>query len=236
MLSSRFVTKPQTDTDIKVFSLSSPHPWRLKARHFIVFVGLLSLSMHLSNLMAKNDAKPVMWTPPVEPPGAVIVTHNSFTPPTPVSETLPAAQAASVNVAAVNTKATDRLVNTPSLPHPKEADKESANEELIDALSQWSEAWRKQDMGRYLAAYAPSFAPAKGTSREAWAKQRTVRISAKKNIRHEVRDVSVQIAQNKAIVKFTQVYADERLQQTDHKTMHWVLSDGRWLIARELTQ
>lgn len=91
-------------------------------------------------------------------------------------------------------------------------------------------------MRAYLGAYAPSFVPAQGTSREAWAKQRTARITAKQNIRHEVRDVDIQLVQNKAIVKFTQIYADERLNQTDQKTMHWVLSDGRWLIAHEVAR
>ena len=91
-------------------------------------------------------------------------------------------------------------------------------------------------MRAYLGAYAPSFVPAQGTSREAWAKQRTARITAKQNIRHEVRDVDVQLDQNKAIVKFTQVYADERLNQTDQKTMHWVQRDGRWWIVSERTR
>lgn len=238
MLSHKLHPCPISPSHPKVFSLSSQSRWRLSGRHLLVFVALVSLSLHLSSLMAKNEANPVMWNPPVEPPGAVIVTRNSFEPPGFVAREHGTLQLAAVPSVVLDhgskplLQMTDAKANSVRSEQPKEP----VAEDIQIALSQWSDAWRKQDMGRYLAAYAPSFAPAKGTSREAWAKQRTARITAKKNIRHEVRDVSVQIAQNKAIVKFTQIYADERLQQTDQKTMHWVLSDGRWLIAREVTQ
>jgi hypothetical protein len=227
MFSSRFESSFQEGTDTKVFTLNSPNPWRLKARHLLVFLALISLSMHLSSLMAKNDAKPVIWTPPVEPPGAVIVTRNSFAPAQPQL-----ARTQSLDVAAVNVSVAGRSgakkTHAPAT--------ETASEDLIAALKRWSDAWSRQDMDAYLGAYSPSFEPAKGSSREAWAKQRTARITAKQNIRHEVRDVDVQLEQNKAIVKFTQVYADERLNKTDQKTMHWVLNNGRWQIAREVTR
>jgi hypothetical protein len=227
MFSSRFDSSFQVNTDTKVFTLASPNPWRLKARYLLVFVALISMSMHLTSLMAKNDAKPVMWTPPVEPPGAVIVTRNTFTPAQPQL-----ARAQPVDAAAVKVSVAGRSGATKT-PVPAA---DAASDDLIAALERWSDAWSRQDMRAYLGAYAPSFVPAQGTSREAWAKQRTARITAKQNIRHEVRDVDVQLDQNKAIVKFTQVYVDERLNQTDQKTMHWVLSDGRWLIAREVAR
>ena len=225
MLSTRFDPRPLANPDPKVFSLSSPKPWRLKARYLLVFLTLVSLSVHLSSLMAKNDVKPVMWTPPVEPPGAVIVTRNSFDPQALLDRSRPRAEVAAVNLSVV--EQSDAL-SSPASVHV------AATEELLSSLSLWSDAWRRQDIGAYLGSYAPSFVPAKGISREAWAKLRTARITGKQNIRHEVRDVNVKLSENKAVVKFTQFYADERLQQTEQKTMHWVLSDGRWLIAREV--
>ena len=225
MLSSKFDYSFHMAADTKVFTLNAPNPWRLRARYLLVFVALISLSIHLSNLMANNDAKPVMWTPPVEPLGAVIVTRNTFTAPQPELT-----HAHPVEVAAVKDSVAGRSGATKT-PVPAV---DTLSEDLIAALERWSDAWSRQDMGAYLGAYAPSFEPSQGSSREAWVKQRTARITAKQNIRHEVRDVVVKLDQNKAVVKFTQVYADERLQQTDQKTMHWVLSDGRWLIAREV--
>jgi hypothetical protein len=225
MLSIRFAPRPIGTADAKVFSLSSPKSWRLRARYLLVFVAAISLSMHLSSLMAKNDAKPVMWTPPVEPPGAVIVTRHSFEPQPTTGRPSIAPEVSDVKVFVAGQVA-------PLDSHAPA--KQAATEELLAALTQWSDAWRRQDMNDYLGAYAPSFVPTSGGSREAWAKQRTARITSKQSIRHEVRDVQVQWSENKAIVKFTQVYADERLQQTDQKTMHWVLNNGRWQIAREL--
>lgn len=220
MRPSRFETGFQANTPPKVFSLTTAKTWRLKVRYLFVFVGLILLSLHLSSLMAKNDAMPNMWTPPVEPPGAVIVTSNSFKAAQPqLTPAQPVDVVSKVPVAG-HPSATKNLV--------------PAAEDLIAALDSWSNAWKSQDMGTYLGAYAPSFVPAKGISREAWAKLRTARITGKQNIRHEVRDVNVKLSENKAVVKFTQFYADERLQQTEQKTMHWVLSDGRWLIAREV--
>jgi hypothetical protein len=177
--------------------------------------------------MTKNDDEPIMWTSPVEPPGVVIVTSNSFAPAQPQL-----ARSQQVDIAAVKVSLGEGRGTTKTHAHVTEA----TSEDLIAALERWSDAWSRQDMGAYLGAYAPSFVPEIGSSREAWAKQRTARITSKQNIRHEFRDVDVQLDQNKAIVKFTQVYVDERLKQTDLKTMHWVLSDGRWLIAREVVR
>lgn len=225
MLSIRFAPRPIGAADAKVFSLSSPNSWRLRARYLLVFVASISMSMHLSSLMAKNDAKPIMWTPPVEPPGAVIVTRNSFEPQPTTGRPSIAPEVSDVKVFVAG-----RVAPLDSHALAKQA----ATEELLAALTHWSDAWRRQDLNDYLGAYAPSFVPTSGGSREAWAKQRTARITAKQSIRHEVSDVQVQWSENKAIVKFTQVYADDRLQQTDQKTMHWVLNNGRWQIAREV--
>jgi len=211
----------------KVFTLNSHKPWWLKPLYLLFFVVPIAMSLCLPGLMIKNDAEPIMWTSPVEPPGSVIVTRNSFAPAQPHL-----ARSQQVDVAAVKVSVGEGWDATKNHAPATEA----TSEDLIAALKLWSDAWSRRDMGSYLGAYAPSFVPELGSSREAWAKQRTARITAKQNIRHEVRDVDVQIKHNKAIVKFTQVYVDERLQQTDQKTMHWVLSDDRWLIAREVVR
>ena len=52
----------------------------LRKRHFFWFLLVLVL-MHLSQLMAKNDAHRGGWTPPSEPPGSVIVTSLSEVSP-----------------------------------------------------------------------------------------------------------------------------------------------------------
>jgi ketosteroid isomerase-like protein len=160
--------------------------------------------------MARNDGLAMGWVPPIEPPGVVIVTANSLQPQ-------PSA-------------ASERLTDQDPV-----AGLKGENEALRSALEQWSQAWRQQDMGLYLAAYADDFEPANGMDRQAWAKWRTARILSKQHIRHDMQDVTVQMDGGKALVQFTQVYRDERAQLTDHKTMHWVKCEGRWLITREMT-
>jgi hypothetical protein len=235
MFSSRFDPQLSKISNSKVFVFSSLRRWPLSARFFLIFVALSSLSMHLSSLMAKNEAKPSMWNPPVEPPGAVVVTRNSFEP-----QVLPTRGQAAPLLAIVEPS---RMDDPASKPLSRKTDSgsdmqtlEGMVEDVRAAVDQWSSAWRRQDMAIYLSAYAPQFVPAKGGSREVWAKQRTARITAKQSIRHEVRDLDIQVARNNAVVKFTQIYADERLQQTDQKTMHFALSDGRWLIVKEVAR
>jgi hypothetical protein len=83
--------------------------------------------------------------------------------------------------------------------------------------------------------YAQDFTPSKGLPSTVWAQQRTQRIQSKQNIRHEVHDLTVQIQADLATVRFTQIYQDERLRETDTKTMQWALRDGQWRITREIT-
>ncbi len=57
----------------------------------------------------------------------------------------------------------------------------------------------------------------------------------KSNIRHEMRDLDIQMSASTAVVTFAQIYQDDKLRMTDQKTMHWVYRDGLWLIALEKT-
>lgn len=191
---------------------SRARPSRLAGlKNRMLWAGLLLclLSFQGSQLMARNDGLAMGWVPPIEPPGVVIVTANSLQPQ-------PSA-------------ASERLTDQDPV-----AGLKGENEALRSALEQWSHAWRQQDMGLYLAAYAGDFEPANGMDRPAWAKWRTARILGKQHIRHDMQDVTVQMDGGKALVQFTQVYRDERAELTDHKTMHWAKREGRWLITREM--
>ena len=70
--------QPEADSPkAQVMPLSDQPAW-LKKRHLLFFLLALVL-MHLSHLMAKNDDLRGNWTPPIEPPGSVIVTSLSET-------------------------------------------------------------------------------------------------------------------------------------------------------------
>jgi hypothetical protein len=50
-----------------------------------------------------------------------------------------------------------------------------------------------------------------------------------------MQNLTLLINTNQATVRFTQIYQDERLQSSDHKTMEWVWRNGQWQITREFT-
>jgi hypothetical protein len=204
-------------------SLSTQPGW-LKKRHMLWFLLVLVL-MHLSQLMAKNDDQRGSWTPPIEPPGSVIVTS--------LSESAPNQQTANRAAVAPQRQPPPVPEITATRQQPPQASGGEAA--LRQAIQQWSQAWSGQNMAPYLGMYASDFEPAKGLSRVAWVQQRTQRITSKKSIRLEIQNLTVQINANLATVRFTQIYQDERLRASDRKTMHWVWRNGQWRITREAT-
>lgn len=221
--------QPEADTSkAQVMPLSDQPAW-LKKRHLLFFLLALVL-MHLSHLMAKNDDLRGNWTPPIEPPGSVIVTSLSETS----SGQLPVGSAAQAPAPQATPAAVVTAVEAPpQLPAPVQAS--GTEQELRQALQQWSQAWSGQAMAPYLGMYASDFEPPKGLSRSAWEQQRTQRITSKKSIRHDMQNMTLRIDANQATVRFTQIYQDERLQSSDQKTMVWVWRNGQWQITREFT-
>ncbi len=106
---------------------------------------------------------------------------------------------------------------------------------LRQAITRWSQTWSERDVPAYLSLYSQDFVPPKSLSRERWAQLRGERISGKEKITLSVQNLKLQINGSKAVVKFTQVYTDERLRKLDHKTMVWRKNDGQWLIQSETT-
>lgn len=133
---------------------------------------------------------------------------------------------------------TENAVSAAASGHQSDAlAKDAALDEagLRQALKLWSDAWRARDLKTYLSMYDDNFLPSNGLGRQAWAETRSVRISAKEKIDLSLQNLRLQITGNKATVKFTQVYSDERLSMTDNKTMLWQKRHDRWLIQREIT-
>jgi hypothetical protein len=217
--------KHGADTPVQVLA---PHqqPESMKKRHLLFFLLVLVL-MHLSQLMAKNDDQRGNWTPPIEPPGSVIVTSlsesSSSQRPVGSAAQVPSRPATSVAAVTVNQEL------------PAQLQASGSEAQLRQALQQWSQAWSGQAMTPYLGMYASDFEPPKGLSRSAWEQQRTQRITSKKSIRHDMQNMTLRFDTNQATVHFTQIYQDERLQSSDQKTMVWVWRNGQWQITREFT-
>ena len=204
----------------------SLQPVWLKKRYFLLFSSFLLL-VYSTQLMAKNDIHKGNWTPPIEPPGSVIVTalSESSTSSRPVNSAADNPQRQTVTALAATAA---RPTSPPTQAHGSEA-------ALRHAIQHWSQAWGRQSIPQYLGMYANDFEPPKGLSRTAWVQQRTQRIASKKSIRHEIQNLTIQINANQATVRFKQIYQDERLRARDRKTMHWVWRNGQWQITHEST-
>lgn len=153
----------------------------------------------------------LVWTAPVEPPGTVIITRQEM--PAPAREDQPGASQDPVPATSASL----------------------AKTQLLKAIDLWADAWRRRDVAAYLGHYGPGFETPAGMSRQVWTETRTDRISNKEKIDIAIRNLTVQLRNDRATVRFTQIYADERLRMTDRKTMVWVRHDGRWMIQKENT-
>lgn len=103
------------------------------------------------------------------------------------------------------------------------------------ALRRWAQAWSQRDVGAYVAAYVPDYAPA-GMTHEQWRTQRQSRIGDKTSIRVSVKDVSVQVFGDKATARFVQHYAANDHRSVDRKVAVFVRQGSDWRIEQERTR
>lgn len=188
------------------------------------------------------------WITPTEQPGTVSITQSvKHTPPPEAQATAKTATSSVTNAAipagtqSANSGSPDTAPisspnsstpKTPALPTEMEPQGETA---LLKAVQAWRKAWQTQDLPTYLNLYGPNFVPPQGASRQAWADTRRARIGSKQKIELSLKNLTLQMQGNTATVKFTQVYADERVRMVNGKTMVWQQADGRWLIQSETT-
>jgi hypothetical protein len=106
-------------------------------------------------------------------------------------------------------------------------------EEVLKAFDTWLRAWNARDADAYIAMYAKNFQPANGEARSAWERSRRLRIVNKSyiNVRAEAPDVTV--TQDRATVRFVQIYLSDRLRDESRKILRFAKTDGKWQIIEE---
>ncbi|MBI3171024.1 MAG: tetratricopeptide repeat protein, partial [Hydrocarboniphaga effusa] len=108
---------------------------------------------------------------------------------------------------------------------------------LERAIGTWAEAWAKQDLSAYFAAYADNFTPEAGLSRSAWEAQRRDRISKPKRIRVAARNLQFRPGtDNQVQVSFRQEYESDTFSDVTAKVVDMTLTAGGWKIVREYTR
>lgn len=108
--------------------------------------------------------------------------------------------------------------------------------EIAASLDRWKSAWQSRNVDDYLAAYSPAFAPADGSSREAWVAGRKRVIGKSAQIELELSGVKtlVQTASS-AATSFVQRYRSSKFEDKVQKVIVWQKEGDRWLIVGENT-
>lgn len=150
----------------------------------------------------------------------------------PAADELPARAAPPAAAPPAAVKVAARAVPTPmAAPAPAPS---AAAEGILAAIDAWAQAWSRQDVDAYLAAYAPDFRPGDGVSREAWERTRRERVSAPKGIAVTIDGPRVRPGEDSASVTFRQHYRSDRFKASSTKTLTLNrAADGRWLIVEE---
>ncbi|MEZ5616018.1 MAG: TolC family outer membrane protein [Rhodocyclaceae bacterium] len=113
----------------------------------------------------------------------------------------------------------------------------SAERAVAEALKAWSLAWSGRNVQAYLDAYAPTFSPADGGTREAWAAKRKNALARAGDISLDIRDIRLAVRDGQhASTVFRQAYRSAQFKDVVQKTLEWEQRDGRWLIVRETAE
>jgi hypothetical protein len=140
--------------------------------------------------------------------------------PKPASEPAPTPQSAAPAPAAV-----------PAVPA---ANSQTPQAIVQDRVTAWAAAWSAKSFDLYAGFYATSFAPADGSSRASWAKQRERRLAMAKQVQVEVRNLKLKDGGNDVLLaEFEQRYSSDSYSDVTLKELKWIKVGSQWLIERE---
>jgi tetratricopeptide (TPR) repeat protein len=149
---------------------------------------------------------------------------------------MPQPSAAPIAVAAAPAQpaaATPAPAPAPAIkPAPKIA---APDDDVLEAVKAWAQAWSRKDVEAYLGFYAQDFRTPQGAPRADWEKTRRQRILAPKTI-SVVLDAPRVSREGEALAKvtFRQAYKSDAFVSRATKTLVMVRSpDGRWRIQQE---
>ena len=102
-------------------------------------------------------------------------------------------------------------------------------------LQDWAAAWEAKDVDRYLAFYAPDFAPGQGLPQTEWKARRQTSLAKPGAISVKIDDLQVRdLGNDRVETRFTQTYRSSNFGDQGSKTLVWKrLRNGQWAIVRE---
>lgn len=113
---------------------------------------------------------------------------------------------------------------------------EASEENVLQVVRAWADAWSRKSTETYLAFYAKDFKTPNGEARNQWEESRKHRISTPKKIEIAIESPKVVLkGDSSAVVTFRQLYRSDSLKINSRKTLVMVRNDGRWVIQQERT-
>jgi len=115
-----------------------------------------------------------------------------------------------------------------------EAKQPSPEKEVRQAVDAWVEAWVRKDMKAYLDAYGADFKVPGDLSRKDWERERTKRISGKKDpIQIVLEKLDIDVQDGVATARFLQRYKSGSISESTRKTLTLTRRGGKWRIKSE---
>lgn len=109
-----------------------------------------------------------------------------------------------------------------------------SRQQIAALVSDWANAWAAKDADKYLAFYAPEFAPPNGLTLPAWERLRRSRLGKYRRIEIALSGLTVSLEQNTATAEFVQSFKADGFSETGlHKRLELKLHGARWLIVKE---
>jgi Small protein A (tmRNA-binding) len=179
---------------------------------------------------------------PVEASGANSPEKTSIVPPLRADQAQPPQQGKPAMVAAtapepvaLQAEANVEAIKPDVMPEfPNATPADTPEGQLMAALNAWAEAWRTRNEEAYLAAYAASFRPEDGQTREQWEKRRRLLLGVSRNIDLQIDGVATEsMKEERAQVSFRQFYRSDSYRDAVIKQLKFVRVDGQWLIEEE---
>lgn len=178
-------------------------------------------------------ARPATSMPATPSATAPVMPPASNTPTvTPPATPAPAVSAPPV----VETKKPALVETKPIESKPAESKPVVDNQEqnIVDAVNAWADAWAAQNVDRYLGSYAKDFKTPGGETRKQWENTRRDRVSRPAKITVTLNNIVVKVESDHAAkVTFRQVYKATGLDANSNKTLNMVKEGSRWLIKQE---
>lgn len=182
---------------------------------------------------APPPASPVPSPAPVAKPSSVVAV--AVIEPTQADVEQVATSKADVNTQPfVEPIAESSNAPTPEASIESAGDLSPAQQEVMQAVTEWATHWSQSDINGYLAAYSSNYQPQDNQSRSDWEKTRRTRLAKPAAISLKINQPKVAfLDDNLATVKFVQSYKSDSYNDTVRKTLLMERENNNWLIVRE---